>query len=53
MRFAFDLWAYEDVRQHAPEILERVRNGTMPCDGAWPEAWVETFDRWIAAGGPA
>jgi hypothetical protein len=41
------------VRQHAPEILERVRNGTMPCDGAWPEAWVETFDRWIAAGSPA
>jgi CDGSH-type Zn-finger protein/truncated hemoglobin YjbI len=53
MRFAFDLWSYEDVRQHAPEILERVRNGTMPCDGAWPEAWVDTLDRWIAAGSPA
>jgi CDGSH-type Zn-finger protein/truncated hemoglobin YjbI len=53
MRFAFDLWAYEDVQQHGPEILERVRNGTMPCDGAWPEAWVETLDRWIAAGSPA
>ncbi len=53
MRFAFDLWAYEDVRQHAPEILERVRNGTMPCDGAWPEAWVDALDRWIEAGTPA
>jgi CDGSH-type Zn-finger protein/truncated hemoglobin YjbI/ferredoxin len=53
MRFAFDLWAYDDVRQHAPEIVERVRNGTMPCDGAWPEAWVETLGRWIAAGSPA
>ncbi len=53
MSFAFDLWAYEDVRGHAPEILERVRNGSMPCDGAWPEEWITTFARWVQTGTPA
>lgn len=52
MSFAFDLWSYEEVREHAPEILERVRNGSMPCDGRWPSEWVETFARWINAGTP-
>jgi len=39
--FAFDLWAHEDVSGNAAAILERVRNGTMPCDGAWPLEKVE------------
>ncbi|MEA2158441.1 MAG: hypothetical protein QOD66_821, partial [Solirubrobacteraceae bacterium] len=31
MKFAFDLWAYEDVRRHGDAILGRLRNGSMPC----------------------
>ncbi len=50
MRFAFDLWSSADVRDHAAEILERLRNGTMPCDGAWPQAWTEVFQRWAESG---
>ena len=50
MRFAFDLWSRADVQQHAAEILERLRNGTMPCDGAWPESWTEVFGRWAESG---
>ena len=50
MRFAFDLWSADDVRQHAAEILERLRNGTMPCDGAWPQSWTEVFARWTESG---
>jgi CDGSH-type Zn-finger protein/truncated hemoglobin YjbI len=53
MRFAFDLWSYEDVRTHADAILDQVRNGTMPCDGAWPAERVETFQRWISSGSSA
>jgi CDGSH-type Zn-finger protein/truncated hemoglobin YjbI len=52
MRFAFDLWSYKDVRDNAQAILERVRAGTMPCDGAWPPEWVEVFDRWTNGGMP-
>jgi CDGSH-type Zn-finger protein/truncated hemoglobin YjbI len=50
MRFAFDLWSRDDVRQHAAEILERLRNGTMPCDGAWPQSRTEVFARWAESG---
>jgi CDGSH-type Zn-finger protein/truncated hemoglobin YjbI len=50
MLFTFDLWSAADVRQHASEILEQLRGGTMPCDGAWPESWTEVFARWAATG---
>ncbi len=53
MRFAFDLWSHEDVSTHAQAILERLRAGTMPCDGAWPNEQTEVFARWQAAGTPA
>ena len=50
MNFAFDLWSYDDVRANAEAILERVKAGTMPCDGEWPAEWVETFERWTDGG---
>jgi len=46
MSFVFDLWLYDDVKAHAADILKHLRDGSMPCDGAWPPAWVETFARW-------
>jgi CDGSH-type Zn-finger protein/truncated hemoglobin YjbI len=46
MSFAFDLWSEDDVRTHAAGILDRLRNGSMPCDGPWPEAWIALFQRW-------
>jgi hypothetical protein len=36
MRFAFDLWSRDDGSRHADDILDRLRAGTMPCDGGWP-----------------
>jgi len=53
MRFAFDLWSHHDFSTHAPAILERLRAGTMPCDGAWPPERVDVLERWINAGQPA
>jgi truncated hemoglobin YjbI len=50
MKFAFDLWSYDDVRANAQPILEQVKAGTMPCDGTWPEEWVVAFERWIDTG---
>jgi truncated hemoglobin YjbI len=50
MKFAFDLWSYEDVHSNAEAILARVRAGTMPCDGTWPAEWVEVFERWTQTG---
>lgn len=53
MEFAFDLWSVDDVSEHADAILDRLREGTMPCDGAWPAAQVDLFARWVASGKPA
>jgi len=50
MKFAFDLWSYDDVRGNAAGILERLQNGSMPCDGAWPADRIEVFERWSASG---
>ena len=50
MAFAFDLWSQSDVQAHAAEILGRLQNGTMPCDGAWPAEKVEVFRRWTETG---
>jgi hypothetical protein len=53
MSFAFDLWSYHDVRTRAADILARLQDGSMPCDGAWPAAKVEVFQRWINTGTPS
>jgi CDGSH-type Zn-finger protein/truncated hemoglobin YjbI len=50
MRFAFDLWSYDDLREHAEAIHERVANGSMPCDGRWSDDYVATLRRWIDEG---
>ncbi len=50
MQSHFDLWSYDDVSEHAGDILMRLRDGTMPCDGAWPSAQVDLFERWVEGG---
>ena len=53
MEFAFDLWSYDDVSEHADAILARLEAGTMPCDGAWPPAQIDHFRRWTQSGKPS
>jgi CDGSH-type Zn-finger protein/truncated hemoglobin YjbI len=50
MSFAFDLWSYDQVRQHAAAIVDRLRAGNMPCDGPWPPHKIQLFQRWIDEG---
>jgi hypothetical protein len=52
MSFAFDLSSYEEVSERAEEIHARLAEGTMPCDGPWPQEDVERFQQWIDAGMP-
>jgi hypothetical protein len=50
MLFAFDLSSYDDVRNNADAIYERLDAGTMPCDGAWPPEHVNRFRAWMDGG---
>jgi hypothetical protein len=50
MAFAFDLSSYNDVRNNAEAIYDRLASGTMPCDGAWPADDVNRFRAWIDGG---
>ena len=52
MKWAFDLWSRDDVVRNSAAILERLRDGTMPCDGAWADDQIEILRRWIEAGTP-
>jgi hypothetical protein len=53
MEWAFDLWSRDDVARHSDAILERLRDGTMPCDGAWANEQIAAFQGWVDAGMPA
>jgi hypothetical protein len=50
MSFAFDLWSAGAVRAQAAGILARLRDGSMPCDGAWPAEKIAVFQRWMDTG---
>ena len=53
MSTAFDLSSYENVRANADAIYERLAEGSMPCDGGWPDEQVQRFRTWMDAGLPA
>jgi hypothetical protein len=50
MEWAFDLASYDAVKEHATAILDRLREGSMPCDGEWPDQQVQQFERWMETG---
>ena len=50
LSFGLDLHEYEDVRDRAADIAERLEDGTMPCDGAWPQERIDRFNQWVAQG---
>jgi hypothetical protein len=45
-----DLSSYQDVKQQAAAIYARLEDGSMPCDGAWPEEQLALFKRWMDEG---
>lgn len=46
----FDLSVYEDVKANAESILDKLEQGSMPCDGAWSNDSINTFRSWINEG---
>jgi hypothetical protein len=52
MRFAFDLSVYDDVKDNATGIYDRLVDGSMPCDGAWSTEQIGLFRQWMDEGCP-
>ena len=52
MAFALDLWSYAEVRAAAEGVYDRLRDGTMPCDAAWPPERLALLRAWIDGGCP-
>jgi hypothetical protein len=52
MMYLLDLWSYQDVRDNAESIYDRVADGTMPCDAPWPQERIDLFGAWVSAGSP-
>lgn len=50
MRFALDLWDYGEVIDMAERVLERVEDGTMPCDEPWDDGQIALLRQWINEG---
>jgi hypothetical protein len=49
-RKGLDLSSYEAVKAQAEGIHSRLEDGSMPCDGPWPEDQVAKFRSWIDEG---
>ena len=45
-----DLSSYDDVKAQAISVYSRLEDGSMPCDGAWPDDQVALFRRWMDEG---
>lgn len=50
MTYSFDLWSYDDVKDHADEILDRLEEGDMPPDQPWADEQIAAFRAWMDAG---
>jgi hypothetical protein len=52
MRWAFDLWDYDQVVQHAAEVEARLAVDMPPNKdgGPWPDEWLQLFHRWQESG---
>lgn len=49
-RMGLDLTSYDDVKTQAVAIHSRLDDGSMPCDGPWPDEQVSLFRRWMDEG---
>jgi hypothetical protein len=48
--YGLDLSSYESVKAQAGAIYATLEDGSMPCDGAWPEEQIGLFKQWMDDG---
>jgi hypothetical protein len=50
MGFIIDLASYDDIRENSTLVLQRLVDGTMPCDDPWPAERIALMRDWIDGG---
>jgi twitching motility protein PilT len=50
MKWAFDLWNYESVKENIAEIVKRIENGDKPFQDGWPEEHLAVLRSWMREG---
>ena len=50
MSFAFDLWSVTTCAPTPPGSWPGCATAPMPCDAAWPQDRIATFQRWTESG---
>lgn len=48
--YGLDLSSHAEVKAQAENIYARLLDGSMPCDGAWPEDRISLFKKWMDEG---
>ena len=48
--YGLDLSSYSQVKTKAQSIYRTLRDGSMPCDGAWPADRIALFRNWMDEG---
>ncbi len=48
--YGMDLSSYDDVKEQAQNIYERLLDESMPCDEPWPKDRIALFKRWMDEG---
>jgi hypothetical protein len=52
MEYWIDLWSYEETKEEADAILERVADLSMPCDEPWDADRIQLLSDWVEQGCP-
>jgi hypothetical protein len=50
MEYWGDLWSYDDVKEEATTVLERLEDLSMPCDEPWDAERISLFRDWVEQG---
>ena len=49
-KMGLDLSSYDQVKANAAGIYSRLEDGSMPCDGPWPQEQRDKFKQWMNEG---
>jgi twitching motility protein PilT len=50
MKWAFDLWDYDNVKENISDILKRIEGGEVPFEDGWPKEQLAVIRSWMREG---